>query len=83
MCHSLALQIVADGEGASHVIEIEVRGASSDQAAERVARTIAGSALVKTMFAGQIRIGVASSQRPGGRELSSIRARQTSIWGAF
>jgi len=52
VCHSLALQIVSDGEGASHVIEIEVRGASSDQAAEQVARTIAGSPLVKTMFAG-------------------------------
>jgi glutamate N-acetyltransferase/amino-acid N-acetyltransferase len=52
VCHSLALQIVSDGEGASHVIEIEVRGASSDSAAEQVARTIAGSPLVKTMFAG-------------------------------
>ena len=30
VCHSLALQIVGDGEGASHVIEIEVRGASND-----------------------------------------------------
>jgi glutamate N-acetyltransferase/amino-acid N-acetyltransferase len=52
VCHSLALQIVSDGEGASHVIEIEVRGATSDGAAEQVARTIAGSPLVKTMFAG-------------------------------
>jgi glutamate N-acetyltransferase / amino-acid N-acetyltransferase len=52
VCHSLAMQIVGDGEGASRVIEIEVRGAPSDSAAERVARTIAGSSLVKTMFAG-------------------------------
>jgi glutamate N-acetyltransferase/amino-acid N-acetyltransferase len=52
VCHSLALQIVSDGEGASHVIEIEVRGATSDGAAEQIARTIAGSPLVKTMFAG-------------------------------
>jgi glutamate N-acetyltransferase/amino-acid N-acetyltransferase len=52
VCHSLALQIVGDGEGASHVIEIEVRGAPNDRAAEQVARTIAGSPLVKTMFAG-------------------------------
>jgi len=52
VCHSLALQIIGDGEGASHVIEIEVRGAPSDRAAEQVARTIAGSPLVKTMFAG-------------------------------
>jgi glutamate N-acetyltransferase/amino-acid N-acetyltransferase len=33
VCHSLALQIVADGEGATRVIEIEVRGAASDDAA--------------------------------------------------
>ncbi len=52
MCHSLALQIVADGEGASRVIEIDVRGAPSDAAAVQVARTIAQSPLVKTMFAG-------------------------------
>ena len=52
VCHSLALQIVADGEGATRVIEIEVRGAASDDAARQVAITIAGSPLVKTMFAG-------------------------------
>ncbi len=52
VCHSLALQIVADGEGAKRVIEIEVRGAPTFTAAERVARTIASSPLVKTMFAG-------------------------------
>jgi len=52
VCHSLALQIVGDGEGASHVIEIEVRRAPSDLAAQQIARTIAGSPLVKTMFAG-------------------------------
>jgi len=34
------------------VIEIEVRGASSDKAADQIARTIANSPLVKTAFAG-------------------------------
>ena len=52
VCHSLALQIVSDGEGATHVVEIEVRGAANDSDAEKIARTIAGSPLVKTMFAG-------------------------------
>ena len=52
VCHSLALQIVADGEGATRVIEIEVRGAASDDAARQIASTIAASSLVKTMFAG-------------------------------
>jgi glutamate N-acetyltransferase/amino-acid N-acetyltransferase len=52
VCHQLALQIVADGEGAKRVIEIEVHGAPTGRQAERVARTIASSPLVKTMFAG-------------------------------
>jgi glutamate N-acetyltransferase / amino-acid N-acetyltransferase len=52
VCRSLALAIVADGEGAQRVIEIEVRGAPSDRAAEKVARTIANSPLVKTALAG-------------------------------
>jgi glutamate N-acetyltransferase/amino-acid N-acetyltransferase len=52
VCHQLALQIVADGEGAKRVIEVEVRGAPTFVAAEQVARTIASSPLVKTMFAG-------------------------------
>jgi glutamate N-acetyltransferase / amino-acid N-acetyltransferase len=52
VCRSLALAIVADGEGAQRVIEIEVRGAASDYAANKIARTIANSPLVKTAFAG-------------------------------
>ncbi len=52
VCRSLALQIVADGEGAQRVIEIEVRGAKSEIAARRIAETIATSPLVKTAFAG-------------------------------
>jgi glutamate N-acetyltransferase / amino-acid N-acetyltransferase len=52
VCRRLALAIVADGEGAQRVIEIEVRGAPSPRAADRVARTIANSPLVKTALAG-------------------------------
>jgi len=52
VCQSLALQIVADGEGAHRVVEIEVRGAPSGGAADKVARTIANSPLVKTALAG-------------------------------
>ncbi len=52
VCQSLALQIVADGEGAQRVIEIEVRHAKSEAAARRIAETIATSPLVKTAFAG-------------------------------
>jgi glutamate N-acetyltransferase / amino-acid N-acetyltransferase len=52
VCRRLALAIVADGEGAQRVIEIEVRGAPSPRAADQVARTIANSPLVKTALAG-------------------------------
>jgi glutamate N-acetyltransferase / amino-acid N-acetyltransferase len=52
ICRALALAIVADGEGAKRVIEIQVQGAPSDGGAELVARTIANSPLVKTAFAG-------------------------------
>jgi len=52
VCEKLALAIVEDGEGAQRVVEIEVRGASSKEAAEQIARTIANSPLVKTAIAG-------------------------------
>ncbi|HEV2423901.1 MAG TPA: bifunctional glutamate N-acetyltransferase/amino-acid acetyltransferase ArgJ [Terriglobia bacterium] len=52
VCRHLALAIVSDGEGASRVAEIEVRGVVSDSIAAAIARTIAGSPLVKTAIAG-------------------------------
>lgn len=48
----LARQIVRDGEGARKLVTIEVSGASGDDAAERIARAIANSLLVKTAIAG-------------------------------
>ena len=52
VCRALAIGIVEDGEGATHVVEIEVLGAPSDAAAKKVAETVALSALVKTAIAG-------------------------------
>jgi glutamate N-acetyltransferase / amino-acid N-acetyltransferase len=49
----LALEIVADGEGASRVGRVEVRGAADEEEAERVARAIANSPLVKTALYGR------------------------------
>lgn len=49
----LALMIVADGEGASKCITVRVCGAREDEEAEKVARTVANSALVKTAFFGE------------------------------
>jgi glutamate N-acetyltransferase / amino-acid N-acetyltransferase len=52
VCLSLAKQIVADGEGVQHAVELNVCGASTDADALRVARSIAHSPLVKTAWAG-------------------------------
>ncbi len=49
----LALQIVADGEGANKLVTIEVKGARTEEEADGAARTIANSPLVKTAFFGQ------------------------------
>jgi glutamate N-acetyltransferase/amino-acid N-acetyltransferase len=48
----LARQIARDGEGARKLITIDVRGAAGDEAAERIARSIANSPLVKTAIHG-------------------------------
>jgi glutamate N-acetyltransferase/amino-acid N-acetyltransferase len=52
VCTSLAKQIVADGEGATHLVELNIRGAASDADALCVAKAIAHSPLVKTAWAG-------------------------------
>ena len=53
VCAELARQIVADGEGATLVAEISVRGAASDDEAKAVARRVATSPLVKTALFGK------------------------------
>ncbi len=49
---SLARQIAKDGEGARKLVTIDVAGAANDDAAARIARSIANSNLVKTAIAG-------------------------------
>ena len=53
VCADLARQIVADGEGATVVAEINVSGAASDDEAKAVARRVATSPLVKTALFGK------------------------------
>jgi glutamate N-acetyltransferase / amino-acid N-acetyltransferase len=48
----LARLVVLDGEGASRLVEVIVRGARRDEDAQRVARAIANSTLCKAAFAG-------------------------------
>jgi glutamate N-acetyltransferase/amino-acid N-acetyltransferase len=52
VCISLARQIARDGEGATRLVEIVVRGAASDGDAEQAAKTVATSPLVKTAIFG-------------------------------
>jgi glutamate N-acetyltransferase/amino-acid N-acetyltransferase len=52
LCQTLAKMVVRDGEGAKKLVTIEVTGAASPGDAERVARAIANSPLVKTAIAG-------------------------------
>jgi glutamate N-acetyltransferase/amino-acid N-acetyltransferase len=49
---ALARMVVTDGEGATKIVDIHVRGARSVRDAERVADTIARSPLCKTAFFG-------------------------------
>ncbi|HET6882917.1 MAG TPA: bifunctional glutamate N-acetyltransferase/amino-acid acetyltransferase ArgJ, partial [Pirellulales bacterium] len=52
VCGELARAIPADGEGATHLVTIEVRGCQTREAAHRIAKTVAESPLVKTAIAG-------------------------------
>ncbi len=52
-CLSLAMAIVADGEGATKAIRLEVTGAAASAEAEAVARAIGNSPLVKAAFYGE------------------------------
>jgi glutamate N-acetyltransferase/amino-acid N-acetyltransferase len=72
----LALEIVADGEGASRVGRVEVTAAADDDEAERVARAIANSPLVKTALFGRDsnwgRIAQAAGMALAGEEIEEL-----------
>lgn len=53
VCESLARSLVRDGEGATKLIEIQVRGARDREDARKAAYAIAHSPLVKTAFFGE------------------------------
>ena len=75
----LATMIVRDGEGATKVVTVTIKGASSEIDALTAARTVANSSLVKTAFYGQDpnwgRI-MAALGRSGVR----MREEDVSIW---
>lgn len=51
-CESLAKQIARDGEGATKLIEVQVKGALTDEDAGKIAKKIVGSDLVKSAIYG-------------------------------
>ncbi len=75
----LATMIVRDGEGATKVVYVQVKGAASEKDARTAARVVANSTLVKTSFYGQDpnwgRIMAAL-----GRSNIDMKERDISIW---
>ena len=52
VCHSLAEQIISDGEGVKHVVRLKLEQARNINEARQIAQTIATSMLTKTAWAG-------------------------------
>ncbi|WP_457675790.1 bifunctional glutamate N-acetyltransferase/amino-acid acetyltransferase ArgJ [Thiolapillus sp.] len=80
VCMELARAIVADGEGATKLVEIQVDEAASEEQARNVAYTVAHSPLVKTaLFASDPNWGriLAAVGRAGVQDLDIDRVR---IW---
>lgn len=75
----LALQIVRDGEGATKLVEVQITGAQTNADAEKVARSIADSPLVKTAVAGEdpnwgrVVMAIGKSGAVADRDLLNIR----------
>ncbi len=53
VCRWLAIQMVRDGEGAEHAVRVVVAGARDPEEAERVARSVGDSPLVKSAIFGR------------------------------
>ena len=76
--HELALSVVRDGEGATKLVTVKVRGAQNDGSAFRVAQSIANSPLVKTAIAGEdanwgrVVMAVGKAGEPADRDKLSI-----------
>ncbi|MBY7649272.1 MAG: bifunctional ornithine acetyltransferase/N-acetylglutamate synthase [Candidatus Liberibacter europaeus] len=82
----LALQVVCDGEGASKIIEVTVKGAENSISAKKIAMSIANSPLIKTAIAsenfgwwGRIVMAVGKSGELVDRDKLSIWLRDIRI----
>jgi len=74
----LAEQVARDGEGARHLVEIIVEGATTKTSARRIAMSVANSPLVKTAIAGEdanwgrVVMAVGKAGEPANRDKLSI-----------
>ena len=53
VCHDLSVLMASDGEGATHLLEVRVFHADTKENARILARSVAGSSLVKAMIYGR------------------------------
>ena len=83
VCGDLARQVVADGEGATVVLEIGVNGAASTAEAEAIARRIATSPLVKTAAFGHDpnwgRVLMAAGSSPYGDGFAELDTERLTV----
>jgi glutamate N-acetyltransferase/amino-acid N-acetyltransferase len=83
VCGDLARQVVADGEGATVVLEIGVNGAASTAEAEAIARRIAISPLVKTAAFGHDpnwgRVLMAAGSAPYGDGFAQLDTERLTV----
>jgi glutamate N-acetyltransferase/amino-acid N-acetyltransferase len=79
LLQDLAVQVVRDGEGATKLVRVNVTGAESNQAARKIALSVANSPLVKTAIAGgdanwgRIVMAVGKSGEAANRDKLSIK----------
>jgi glutamate N-acetyltransferase/amino-acid N-acetyltransferase len=85
LCRQLAHLVVRDGEGATKFVTVEVTGATSDESAHRIAKSIADSPLVKTAIAGEdanwgrVVMAVGKAGEPAERDRLAIRFGDTQV----
>jgi glutamate N-acetyltransferase / amino-acid N-acetyltransferase len=79
LLQDLATQVVRDGEGATKLIRVNVTGAETNQAARKIALSVANSPLVKTAIAGgdanwgRVVMAVGKSGEAANRDKLSIK----------
>jgi glutamate N-acetyltransferase/amino-acid N-acetyltransferase len=79
VCTELAKAIARDGEGATKLVEIRVRGASSEEEAEMAAKAVATSPLTKTaLFGNDPNWGRALAA--AGRSGARVNPARAALW---